>query len=441
MEIIAVDDDPLLLHTVRMVLEDSFGKIDTYQHPTAVLSALNESRVKVIILDLNFAIGDDDGAEGLAWIKKIKDMQPSVSIVVLTAHGLLDVAVKCLKQGATDFLEKPFSNEKLVATVQAALNLANSQMQLADATSRENLLFDQAKQFGSLIVGPSKTMRQVMDTVAKVAHTDAAIFISGEHGTGKELLARFIHHQSARASQPFVLADLGAISEGLFQSTMFGHARGAFTDAKKDKAGLMETANLGTLFLDDIAELPLNLQAKLLVALENQEVSRVGEHRARALDIRLISASNKPWLEINDPARFRQDLLFRINTVHIELPPLRARKDDIKPLSDYFLKHFNKKYKKQFELARHQLDELVDYPWPGNVRELRNSIERMVILDNVIAFRGNEIPNLEEDNLYQLEKSKIAQILKTHAGNITHAAAALGIGRNTLYRKMKKYDL
>lgn len=440
MEILAIDDDPLMLHTVSMVLEEAFGEIHTLEHPSLAVSLLEITDIKVILLDLNFAIGDSDGAEGLAWIKRIKDLQPHVSIVVLTAHGFLDIAVQSLKQGATDFIEKPFSNEKLTATIQAALNLANSQRALAEVSTSRDLLINQTNQVGGMVVGQSKAIKRVMDMVAKVASTDASVFITGAHGTGKEVLARYIHQQSTRVAQPFINVDLSAISQGLFESTLFGHVQGAFTDASQDKAGMMEGANLGTLLLDEIGNLPLELQTKLLAALQNREVSRVGEHRPRAIDIRLISTSHKTIEMLSDRNQFRQDLLFRINTVHIQVPALRNRREDIKPLAEHFLDHFNRKYDKTFGLTKAQIKELEDYPWPGNIRELRNNIERMVIMDNTDALIGNE-PDLPTDNLYEVEKRKIAEILERHAGNITHAAAELGIGRNTLYRKMKKYDL
>jgi DNA-binding NtrC family response regulator len=421
-----------------MVLEEPFGEIHTAEHPDAVTSLLQSKDIKVIILDLNFAIGDSDGAEGLAWIKRIKTWQPDVSIIVLTAHGFLDIAVKSLKQGATDFLEKPFSNEKLIATVQAALNLANSQQDLTDANSPQDAL---TSQFNGIMTGQSSLMKQVMHMVAKVAHTDASVLITGAHGTGKEVLARLIHQQSARAAEPFVNTDLSAISPGLFESTLFGHAQGAFTDASQDKAGMMETANLGTLLLDEIGDLPLALQSKLLAALQNRQVSRVGENRSRAIDIRLISTSHKSLELLSDPTQFRQDLLFRINTIHIELPALRNRREDIQPLAEHFLALFNRQYDRSLALTKQQFQELTDYHWPGNIRELRNTIERMVIIDNQEGFKGNEKAQPKTDNLYEVEKRKIMEVMERHSGNITHAAAELGIGRNTLYRKMRKYDL
>lgn len=440
-EILAIDDDPLLLHTIRMVLEEPFGEIHTLEHPSLALPLVDHTNIKVILLDLNFAIGDSDGAEGLAWIKKIKEASTHVSIIVLTAHGFLDIAVQSLKQGATDFLEKPFSNEKLVATVQAALNLSNSQQDLADVTSNRNLLINQANQFNSMVIGTSQRMQQVMHMVAKVANTDASVLITGAHGTGKEVLARLIHQQSARAGQPFINTDLSAISSSLFESTLFGHVKGAYTDASQDKAGMMEGANMGTLLLDEIGSIPLDLQSKLLAALQNREVNRVGEHRPRAIDIRLICTSHKSMELLSDADHFRQDLLFRINTVHIELPALRNRREDIKPLAEHFLVQFNRKYDKAFVLDKAQIKALEDYPWPGNVRELRNNIERMVIMNSHEEFKGNKNSQAKADNLYVVEKRKIEEVMERHAGNITHAAAELGIGRNTLYRKMKKYDL
>ena len=437
-DILAIDDDPLMLHTVSMVLEDDFGEIHTAEHPSQALSLLESEPIKVVLLDLNFAIGDSDGAEGLAWIKRIKDLRPHISIVVLTAHGFLDIAVKSLKQGATDFIEKPFSNDKLIDTIQAALNLAKSQQQLpTDQTSQT----EQANPMAQMVLGTSDAIKRVMNMVAKVAVTEASVMITGAHGTGKEVLARYIHQQSARAAQPFVNVDLSAITTGLFESTLFGHARGAFTDASEDKAGMMEGANMGTLLLDEIGSLPLALQSKLLATLQNREVNRVGEHRPRAIDIRLISTSHKSIEELSDTSQFRQDLLFRINTVHIPLPSLRNRREDIKPLAEHFLAQFNQKYDRSFKLSKSQVQDLENYPWPGNIRELRNTLERMVIMDNPDALASNAPDEASSDNLYTLEKRKIAEVLERHSGNITHAAAELGIGRNTLYRKMKKYDL
>ena len=441
MEIIAIDDDPIMLHTISMVLEESFGEIGTFEHPDQLTSARLESTPKLLILDLNFAVGDSSGAEGLAWVSRIKAAYPSVSIIILTAHGLLEIAVQALKQGATDFLEKPFSNEKLIATVHAGLNMAETQMRLAERDEEREVLVKQINRFNQMIIGKSPLMNQVMELVEKVANTDASLLITGEHGTGKEILAQLVHQKSERASQPLVTADLGAITPSLFESTLFGHIKGSFTDASEDKLGLMEAANLGTLLLDEIAGIPLQLQSKLLAVLQNRTIQRVGEHRSRAIDVRVISTSHKTIEELNEPTVFRQDLLFRINTVHIELPSLRHRKGDIKELVRHFLDHFNHKYNRSFGLAKAQIKELESYHWPGNIRELKNSIERMVIMDGADQISKQAPSKVNEDNLYEVEKRKIEEIIERHAGNISRASAELGIGRNTLYRKMKKYGI
>lgn len=441
MDIVAIDDDPIMLHTISMVLEESFGEIITIEHPERLASKIGEWNPKVIILDLNFTIGDSSGTEGLAWVKRIKETYPHVSIIILTAHGFLDVAVKSLKLGASDFLEKPFSNEKLEATVQAGLNLANAQIKLTDKDKERDILINQINRFNNMIIGKSPQMKELMDLVNKVSNTEASVLITGEHGTGKEVLAQFIHQKSVRVSQPFVIADLSSISSNLFESTLFGHIKGAFTDASEDKLGLMEAANLGTLMLDEIGGISLQLQSKLLAALENRSITRVGEHRSRAIDIRLICTSHRSVHELNDLSVFRQDLLFRINTVHLEIPPLRHRKEDIKELTNYFLEHFNKKYNRSFSVDKNQLKEMEAYHWPGNIRELKNSIERMVIMNEGADVINQATPPPKEDNLYELEKRKIEEIIERHAGNISRAASELGIGRNTLYRKMKKYGI
>jgi len=439
-QILALDDDPLLLHTISMVLEDTFGEIFTAEHPSQAQVYLDSGEIKVILLDLNFAIGDSDGSEGLAWIKRIKDQLPSVTVIVLTAHGFVDIAVKALKQGASDFLEKPFSNEKLIATVQAGINLAESQSQLNDVSAKNEVLVQQVNIQDQMILGDSEVMRRLTETVERVANTEASLLITGAHGTGKEVLARYIHKKSERAAEPFIHADLGAITHSLFESTLFGHKKGAFTDATQDKIGLIEAANLGTLMLDEVGNLPLPLQSKLLSVLQNREVNRVGENRPRAVDIRLISTTHLSLEQLTDASIFRQDLLFRINTIHLHLPDLKDRKADIKPLADYFLSRFNKKYKRTLAFAKADYKSFEDYKWPGNVRELKNSIERMVVMNQVESLDQHS-DTQQTDNLYEVEKRKIAEIIERHSGNITHAAAELGIGRNTLYRKMKKYDL
>lgn len=444
MEIVAIDDDPLLLHTIQMVLEEDFGNILTLEHPKFLEDQLSKHPIQVIILDLNFAIGNSDSKEGLAWVSKIKDRWDHISIIVLTAHGFIDIAVKSLKLGAMDFLEKPFVNEKLIATVKAGLTLAQSKQQLTHVVAQKKLLINQLNQEAPQMIIASDVMKKIHKTVLKVANSDASILITGEHGTGKEMIARLIHQESKRVTEPFVHVDLGSLTESLFESILFGHAKGAFTDAREDKAGLIEMANLGTLFLDNISELSLSQQAKLLSVIQNREVMKIGEHFPRAVDIRLICTTNLTPEQLSNTNDFRQDLFFRINTMAIELPPIRHRLDDIKPMIKYFLDHFNKKYDKKLKLSKKEISELQNHSWPGNVRELKNTIERAVIMQgeesNSLQIKGSD-NSRNSDNLYAVERDKIAEVIARHSGNISRAAQELGIGRNTLYRKIKKYDL
>ena len=444
MHIVAIDDDPLLLHTIKMVLEEDFGDILTLPHPSQLDGQVEHHDVRVILLDLNFAIGSSDGSEGLAWISRIKELWANVSIIVLTAHGFVDIAVKSLKLGAMDFLEKPFANEKLVATVQAALNLANSRQEVQEMAHQKETLVNHLNRSSSYVAGKSEAMGKVHDTIRKIADTDAPVLITGEHGTGKEVIARMIHHQSSRVAEPFVHVDLGATHETLFESILFGHAEGAYTDAGKGKAGLIETANLGTLFLDGIGELPKRQQAKLLTVLQSKEVMRIGEQQPRLVNFRLICASHLSSEQLSNEQYLRQDLYFRINTVVLEIPALRYRMDDFKAFADHFLQLFNRKYQKDLKLTRSEVAMMREHNWPGNIRELENTIERMVIL-----YEEGEEPlqmiskakNEPTDNLYEVEKEKIAEIIARHSGNISRAAKELGIGRNTLYRKIRKYGL
>lgn len=441
MEILAVDDDPILLHTIQMVLEDDFGEVLTATDPNRIEDMITQHPIQVLLLDLNFSIGDEDGKEGLAWIKRTKEKYPLVSIIVLTAHGFLEVAVHALKMGASDFLEKPFSNEKLVATVHAAQHLAQSQMALNVANEAKQQLARQMNQVGALVLGKSHAMQALYETIQKAAQTDASILVLGEHGTGKEVVARLIHQHSSRIHEPLIQVDLGAVTATLFESVLFGHVKGAFTDAAEDKMGMMEMANMGTLLLDEVGDLPMHLQAKLLSALQNRTVTRVGDHRPRPIDIRVICTTHLSLRTLSDTTYFRQDLLYRINTITIEIPPLRHRPEDIKPLATHFLEIYNRKYQKRAQLDKDQLKAYKDYDWPGNVRELQNTIEKMVIMGETVNPSTVTRSIHQEDNLYELEKEKIREILHRHSGNISRAAAELGIGRNTLYRKMKKYDL
>ncbi len=425
-----------------MVLEDDFGEVITTTDPNRIEDIIARNPIHVMLLDLNFSKGDEDGQEGLAWIKRTKEKHPLVSIVVLTASGFLELAVNALKMGASDFLEKPFANEKLVATIHTARNLVRSQLSLNEANETKQHLAKQMNQVGEVVLGKSQAMHSLYQTIQKAAQTDASILIFGEHGTGKEMVARMIHQHSSRVHQPLIHVDLSAVTETLFESVLFGHVKGAFTDAMEDRMGMLEMANMGTLLLDEVGDLPLHLQAKLLNALQNRTVTRVGDHRPRSVNIRVISTTHLSLESLADPNHFRQDLLYRINTIAIEIPPLRHRPEDIKPLVTHFLETYNRKYKKSAKIDKEQLKNYRLYEWPGNIRELQNTIEKMVIMgeaENPLSSTSKQ-PQ-QEDNLYELEKEKIREILHRHSGNISRAANELGIGRNTLYRKMKKYDL
>ena len=442
MQIVAIDDDPLMRHTLKMVLEEPFGDITTLEHPRDLEDNLSQYPIEVVILDLNFTLGSSDGNEGLAWIARIHEQYEHIAIIVLTAHGFVDVAVRSLKMGATDFLEKPFSNEKLVATVQSALNLTRSKQQLQQVTGQNEWLSQQLYGGVSYVIGESEIMRKLHDDALKVADSEASILILGESGTGKELLAQFIHQHSQRVTAPFIRVDLGTIPESLFASTLFGHQKGAYTDASEDKAGLIEMANLGTLLLEEIGEMPLTHQSKLLTVLQNRQVTRIGEHLPRVVDLRLISTSHHNLDYLQSPEHFRQDLYFRINTVTLEVPPLRQHLEDLPLLCDHFLQVFNKKYDKKTVLSRSIQKKLEAHAWSGNIRELSNTIERLVIMQDEsgeVLMASDQMK--ESDNLYDVERDKIAELIQRHKGNISRAAKELGIGRNTLYRKMKKYGL
>ncbi len=445
MQIVAIDDDPLIRHTLQMVLESDFGEVLTLDHPSKLEFSSLPEPPRVILLDLNFAIGQSDGAEGMAWISRILDKHPHSSIIILTAHGALDLAVKAVKKGAFDFLEKPFSNEKLTATVSAALKLATSKVELQESNENNKELLAHYHQPTDTVLGSSTVMKKAWETAKKVAMTDAAVLITGQHGTGKEVMAKWVHHHSLRSNEPFIHVDLAALSASLFESSLFGYEEGAFTDARKSKKGLIELANMGTLFLDEIGEIPLELQVKLLSVLHKQEVQPIGAVSSKRVDIRLIVASGTNLEEAVSKGDFRSDLYYRINTVAIELPALRERATDIQLFVQHFLDKYNHKYQKNTAISRKQVLRLEDYSWPGNIRQLQHSIERAIIMSDGDLMAEDIIPADnrpdDTDDLYMVEKQKIAEVISRYEGNISKAAKELGIGRNTLYRKMKKYEL
>ena len=450
--ILIVDDDEDILLTAKIVLKQKFSDIDTESNPHQISQRLKQQNYKLVLLDMNFTTGFTSGKEGLRWLKKIRKESPSTHVLLMTAYGDISLAVKAMKEGATDFVVKPWDNEALLASVLAALqsdppNLKSKEDsgdKAEDSPSRKS-------DTKTHIIGNSAPMQTVFHTISKVAQTDANVLVLGENGTGKELAARSIHEESNRKDHPFIHVDLGAISDTLFESELFGHVKGAFTDAREDRAGRFEAANGGTLFLDEIGNLSLPLQAKLLSALQSRTISRVGSNKVIPIDIRLVCATNMPLHEMVREKQFRQDLLYRINTVEITLPPLRERGDDIALLANHFLQIYAEKYRREaFDIPEAYMRQLLSFAWPGNIRELQHAIERAVIMEDVysivpeqsIAATIAEGSSEKVDyNLEEVEKAAIKNAISKHNGNISKAAKELGLGRTTLYRKMNKYDL
>ena len=451
--ILVVDDNEDLLLAARLFLKQHFSLVHTEQDPENLPTLLNNENYDVILLDMNFTMDATSGVEGFLWLDKILQMDPSAVVILITAFGDVEMAVKAVKSGATDFVLKPWQNEKLLATISSALNLRYSKLEVDRLRSREKQLSQDIDQRYHDMIGVSPAIQKVFATIEKVAATEADILILGENGTGKELVARALHRQSPRADEVFISVDMGAIAETLFESELFGHMKGAFTDAKENRPGRFELASGGTLFLDEIGNLSLAMQAKLLSVLESRKVTRLGSNAARDIDIRLICATNMPIYEMVAKNNFRQDLLYRINTVEIILPPLRERQEDISLLMDHFLGIFSKKYQKTITgVSAPALKKLERYQWPGNIRELIHSLERSVILaesqmlqpsDFLFPETGKEADGMVFDNynLEDVEKAVIRKTLKKHEGNISHAAKELGLTRTSLYRRMEKYRL
>lgn len=454
-KILIVDDNEDLLRAARMFLKRHFQQVDIEKNPESIPALLNNEQYDVILLDMNFTKDVSSGHEGFLWLENILDLDPSAVVVLITAYGDVQMAVKAIKEGATDFVLKPWENEKLLATIFSAMRLRETKMEVADLKSRQKLMSADADNKFQDIIGKSIPMQQVFQTIDRVARTDANVLILGENGTGKEVIARSIHRNSHRVSEAFIGVDMGAISETLFESELFGHVKGAFTDAKEDRPGRFEVAHKGSLFLDEIGNLSLPLQAKLLSALQSRHVTRVGANKPREVDIRLISATNMPILDMVKENRFRQDLLYRINTIEIHIPPLRDRLDDIPLLANHFLTSYVKKYNKNVRaISEAALKIMQKYQWPGNVRELQHAIERAVIMCNSQVLNPDDFLfnthagkvedtqlTLDDYHLEEVEKILIRKVLKKYDGNITQAANELGLTRSSLYRRLEKYGL
>jgi DNA-binding NtrC family response regulator len=454
-KILIVDDNEDLLKAARIFLKRNFKQVDIEKTPDSIPALLKNENYDVILLDMNFTKDVSSGHEGFLWLEKILEIDPSAVVILITAYGDVQMAVKAIKEGAMDFILKPWENERLLATVNSAMQLRKSKLEVNDLKDKQKQITSDIDHKFQDVIGSSSSMQRVFQTIDRVATTDANVLILGENGTGKEVIARAIHRNSNRKDEIFISVDLGAISETLFESELFGHVKGAFTDAKDDRPGRFEVASGGTLFLDEIGNLSLPLQAKLLSALQNRSVTRVGSNKSKPIDIRLICATNLPIYDLVQKNEFRQDLLYRINTIEVELPPLRERKEDIDLLVQHFLQIYTKKYNKNIlsvsEAAR---KKMMNYSWPGNVRELQHAIERAVIMGGGHVLNPEDFffspaaqekdksgVHLEDFHLEEVEKILIRKVLQKFNGNITQAANELGLTRSSLYRRLEKYGL
>lgn len=438
--ILVVDDQEEILFSVKMILKKQFENIFTTDNPKKIISILSENPIDVVLLDMNYRIGFEDGREGIHWLKEIKLLSPQTIVILMTGFGKIETAVEGIKIGAFDYVLKPWNNEKLLSTIDNAVNESRKKSKKKIEKSEDKKYF----------VGVSPKIKQAYSIAEKVAKTDANVLILGENGTGKFVFAEYIHQQSNRKDKPFVHVDLGSLSDNLFESELFGYAKGAFTDAKIDTPGRFETATDGTIFLDEIGNIPLHLQSKLLHVLQTKTVTRLGESKPRNLNVRVISATNSDIKEEVKNKNFREDLLYRINTMEIQLPSLRERKDDIAPMAEFILAQISQKYDQtELQFESNVADYLEKYPWRGNIREMENKIERAVILseNNIISLTDLDILNFEdfqtndENPLSEIEKNAVEKSLFKNQGNISKTAEELGLSRASLYRRIEKYGL
>ncbi len=444
--ILVIDDDQDVLTAVRLLLKTEVKNVVTEKNPQNLRWLLKDA-YDVILLDMNFTSSINTGNEGLFWLKEIRKIKSDVSVIMITAYGDIDLAVRSLKEGATDFVIKPWHNEKLLGIIKEALRKKENKVVHVNQQNGDSVV-------GRELLGESEVMEEIFLKIGKIAPTDANILILGENGTGKDLIAKAIHQQSMRADKPFIKVDVGALTESLFESELFGHKKGAFTDAREDRIGRFEMANGGTLFLDEIGNISLHQQAKLLSVLQNRQISRIGSNEIIPIDIRLICATNVSLAELGNENRFRKDLIYRINTVEIMMPPLRKRGSDIILLARHFAKMYSNKYMKITpEFDKKAMEKLLSYNYPGNVRELQYTIERAVIMADEevlqpkdLIFSPLETPSVSENEpaelkLSAIEKNTILKVIEKHNGNITKAAKELGLTRTALYRRLSKYDI
>lgn len=452
-KILVVDDNKNVLSALKILLNTHFEEVILLSSPNTLLTVLREKTPDVVLLDMNYSAGINTGNEGLYWLSEVKKTNPDLPVVLFTAYADIDLAVTALKKGASDFVVKPWDNAKLLATLQSAFELRLSRKEVTRLKEKQSVLNAQLNKEGDIYWGESAPMRQLLRLIEKVAKTDVNVLITGENGTGKEVIAHRIHQLSHRSDESLVTVDMGAVTETLFESELFGHMKGSFTDAHTDRAGKIEAADKGTLFLDEIGNLNYPLQAKLLNALQTRQIIRVGSNRPIAVDIRLICATNRNLFSDVENGIFREDLFYRINTIQIEVPPLRNRKEDIPGLAAFFLRRFAAKYNKQgVTLSKGAVTKMQEYPWPGNVRELEHTIEKaLILLDNKVIdssalfFRSQTMDDKSKDRenvtLEEMEKALIERAMQNHENNISAIAKELGISRPTLYSKIKKYGL
>lgn len=443
--ILVIDDDSDVLTAVKLFLKTEVQKVVTERSPANIPSLISSGAFDIVLLDMNFNASINTGNEGLYWLKRIKELKPDIHVIMITAYGDIDLAIRSLKEGAADFVIKPWNNDKLLASISECISGKKSTGHSSNLENQET---------NSNLIGKSSQMLDIMTRINKIAPTDANVLILGENGTGKDLIARAIHEKSLRADKPYVKVDIGALTDTLFESELFGHKKGAFTDAREDRIGRFEMANYGSLFLDEIGNISLQQQAKLLSALQNRQITRLGSNINIPIDIRLISATNMPMNELADERKFRKDLIYRINTVELIVPPLRKRKDDIPLLTEHFIKIYAEKYlKSNVSISSSALQKLLQYQFPGNVRELQYIIERAIIMsDNSrlepddLIFSPIEYSTLNpettvETKLSNIEKNAIIRVIEKNNGNITKAAKELGITRTALYRRLGKYEI
>ena len=450
-KILILDDNNSVLTALEMLLQTEFDDVFTLRNPNSLVTSIQQHQIDVVLLDMNFKAGINTGNEGIYWLRQIQKHDPTISVVMITAYGDIGLAVKAVKEGAFDFILKPWDNDKLISTLQASLKLRKIKIENAKLVKTTNTLKQELKPTSQSIIGQSEPMKKVMEIVRKVAVTDANIFVTGENGTGKELIAHEIHRFSKRKNEVLIRVDMGVLSESLFESELFGHTKGSYTDAKEDRIGKFETADKGTLFLDEIGNLPLSLQPKLLTSLQNRTIVKLGSNTPVPIDIRLISATNKDLSMMIKEGLFREDLLYRINTITVEVPPLRERGNDLLLLAEFFLHKYAIKYDKPgLKINQKTIQKFLKYSWPGNVRELQHCIEKAVILtDTKVLYEDsfslndtNSNHNIDFQNktIEEMGNEMILASIDKEKGNLSAVAKKLGITRPTLYKKLKKLE-